>query len=130
MGYWVNAFKKSVLDHVTAGGSALSQPSTVQVALFTTVPSEAGAGGVEASGSGYARQNVSFGAATNADPSVAANGATVTFSASGGDISGLNGWGIYLDGTLAFVDEFASPITIADGTSKEFAIGALTVSSN
>lgn len=127
MGYLVNAHKKTIMDHM-CGGAALTLPTTFEVALFTTLPAEDGTGGVEATGSGYVRKAVNLSSATNAKPSVVSNDNLLTFAASGGDLTDIVGWGLYLDATLSFVDSFPSLVTILDGESKSFAIGTLTVS--
>lgn len=66
------------LDHFT-GTTESVFVGQYYVAAMTTVPVEAGTGGVEASGGSYARQAIDFDAATTADPSVTANSNTVEF---------------------------------------------------
>jgi hypothetical protein len=70
--------------------------TTLYVALFTTLPIYDGTGGVEASGSSYARKShaswltAQFGALTRTY-----NNGAITFTALTGALSGIVGWGIY-----------------------------------
>lgn len=124
MGYWINGYKEDVLDR------ELANATTRTVRLYTVLPDEDGSGGTECSGNGYSAQTMTgMGAASTDGGNVttALNDEAPAFTADGGDIAGIVGWGIELDAVLAFVDEFAAPITIADGTTKQFAIGALGV---
>lgn len=55
--------EQKLLDHVF-GGAAYTQPTNTYAALFTAAPSDAG-GGTECSGTGYARQAISWNAAAS-----------------------------------------------------------------
>lgn len=77
--------ENELLDHLLGTGS-WTMPSDVYVALYTGAPSDAG-GGTEVSGGSYARQSVSFsaasGGATNPDadvefPQASASWGTIT----------------------------------------------------
>lgn len=119
--YLENAF----LDHMR-GGTALSQPAGLYLALFSTAPTEA-SGGTELTGNGYARQAITFGAAS---AGAITNTATVTFTASGGAWSAIVGHAIYDASTVGnmlwFEDSVSGP-TLGDGDSYEFATSAITV---
>ena len=52
-----------ILDHIF-GGAAYTSPTNVYLALYTVAPTDSG-GGTEVSGNGYARQQMSFGAAAS-----------------------------------------------------------------
>lgn len=71
-----NYLSDKVNDHVLKGVT-YTAPSTVYVALWTTMPDADGAGGVEVVGGGYGREVATF--ATSVD-GVAANSAPVEFS--------------------------------------------------
>ena len=62
--------ENKVLDYVLSGGS-FSQPGTKYLALYTTAPTDAG-GGVELSGSAYARQSCAFTTTSSASTNSAA----------------------------------------------------------
>ena len=84
----------AVLNHLFRN-VALPSPGSVRVALFTTAPTDAG-GGTEASGSGYARQPVTFGAPTaDSGKMKISNSAAVTFTAAGGGIGPVVAVGVF-----------------------------------
>ena len=72
-----NYLEDKILDHVLRN-TAYTSPTTVYMALFTAAPGEAG-GGTEISGGGYARQAITFGAAS---AGAISNSADVTFPVS------------------------------------------------
>lgn len=96
-----------------------------EIALFTTMPNaETGAGGVEASGNGYARAAVTF---IDAGDRVQ-NSTIASFTASGGDITGLLGWGAYNNsGTLLATQAFAATEVVLDTETREFREGDLVI---
>ena len=111
-----NYLENKVLDHVL-GTAAYTSPSAY-LSLYTSDPGE-GDTGTELSGSGYARQAVSF----NAASSGSATGPTVAkeFTASGGirDASST--------GNLLYYGALTASKTIADGDTLRFAADSITV---
>ena len=77
MGALSNYAEKALLDHLL-GTTPFAQP-TVYVALLTADPGEAGGQVSEPAYTGYARQQTTFNAATEGDPTEAANAAEVAF---------------------------------------------------
>jgi len=75
--------ENKVLDHVLRNTS-YTPPTTVYLGLFTANPTDAG-GGTEVSGNGYARQAITFGAASGGAVS---NSGAVNFPA-----ATPSGWG-------------------------------------
>lgn len=71
----INTAEKLLLDWMFTTDAA-TRPTSWTVALFTTAPNNAGAGGVEVSGGSYARQSVTF-TTSAGDPSNATNSAAV-----------------------------------------------------
>lgn len=60
-----NTYELSVLDHLF-NNVALTSPTTVYLGLFTSDPTDAGSGTeVSTSGTAYARQSISFAAASS-----------------------------------------------------------------
>lgn len=114
----------AVLDHLFRN-VALTSPTNVYLALFTSAPSDAG-GGVEVTGAGYARQSITFGAASGGSIS---NTGAVSFTAVGGDFGTVTHVAIMDASTagnmLAWDDITSAPVT--DGDTINFAIGAITV---
>jgi len=89
-----DAFEARVLDHVFKGGATPALPalSTVYVALYTAVPSDA-SGGTEVSGSSYARQAAASAVWTRTGSSVS-NNAEIAFPQVTGSPYTVVGWAI------------------------------------
>lgn len=115
--------EEAVLNHVFRN-SALSAPASVHLALYTVAPTDAG-GGTQMTGTGYARQAITFGA-----PSAGAisNTAAVTFTA-GGAWSAAVAVGVFdasSAGNLLSWQTITSA-TLGNGDSLTFAIGDLDI---
>jgi hypothetical protein len=115
--------EKLLLDYAMTAGS-VTRPTAWYVALYTGAPSDSG-GGTEVSGSGYARQAVTFAAATSG-AGTTSNTNAQTFTASGGAFGTVTHIGI-LDassgGNLLWHGAMTASKTIADGDTLEFSIG-------
>ncbi len=74
-----NFLESELVDHMI--GNAYTAPTTIYLALFTAVPGEAG-GGTEVTGSGYARQAITWNAESGG---AATNNGAVEFTPSGGN---------------------------------------------
>lgn len=101
--------------------------ANVYVALFTTLPGEAGTGGVEVSGGGYARQAVTFGAPASGSMS---NGADVVFpqaTATWGLVAGFGLYDALTAGNLLYFNNLTSSKQIDAGDQLKFPAGQLTV---
>jgi hypothetical protein len=115
--------ENKLLDHAT-GRAAYTKPPATYLALFTGNPSEAG-GGVEATGSGYARKPVTWSVASGG---VTSNTSIVSFTPAGGNYGTISAIGLFdaeAGGNLLLhknVNDFA---TYQDVT-VQFAIGAIT----
>lgn len=110
----------AVLDHVFRN-TALTSPTTVYCALYTVAPTDAG-GGTEVTGAGYARQAITFGAASGGAMTTTA---AVSFTASGGNYGTVVAMGIFdalTAGNLLAWDGITSA-AVNDGDTLEFAIG-------
>lgn len=115
--------EKLILDYLMTTGSA-TRPTNWYVALYTAAPSDAG-GGTELSGSGYAREAVTFAAATSGTGTTSNSGAVV-FTADGGDWGSVTHMGIHdatSGGNLLWHGALAAAKTVLDGDSLEFAVG-------
>jgi hypothetical protein len=118
-----NHAEKLLLDWLMTTGSA-TRPTVWYVALYTAAPSDSG-GGTEVSGNGYARQSVTFNAATSV-AGTTDNSNAVTFTASGGNWGTITHIGIFdalTTGNLLWHGSMTASKTIADGDTLEFAIG-------
>lgn len=115
--------EKLILDYLMTTGSA-TRPTNWYVALYTAAPSDSG-GGTELSGSGYAREAVTFAAATSGAGTTSNSGAVV-FTADGGDWGSVTHMGIHdasSSGNLLWHGALAAAKTVLDGDSLEFAAG-------
>lgn len=118
-----NYAEKLLLDWLMTTGSA-TRPTAWYVALYTAAPSDSG-GGTEVSGSGYARQTVTFAAASTPGGTTSNTGA-VTFTAAGGSWGSISHIGLHdalSGGNLLWHGAMTAAKTIADGDTLEFAIG-------
>ena len=112
-----------LLDWLMTNGSA-TRPTAWYVALYTAAPSDSG-GGTEVSGNGYAREAVTFAAATSPGGTTSNSGA-VSFTASGGDWGSITHIGIHdalSGGNLLWHGAMTASKTVADGDTLEFSIG-------
>lgn len=112
-----------LLDWLMTSGSA-TRPTAWYVALYTAAPSDSG-GGTEVSGNGYAREAVTFAAATSPGGTTSNSGA-VTFTASGGNWGSITHIGIHdavSGGNLLWHGAMTAAKTVNDGDTLEFSIG-------
>jgi hypothetical protein len=117
--------EKLVLDWLVTNGAA-TRPTAWYVALYTGAPSDSG-GGTELSGSGYAREAVTFDAATSPGGTTTNSGA-ITFTASGGSWGTVTHMGL-LDaattGNLLVHGALSASKVVADGDALVFAVGTI-----
>jgi hypothetical protein len=115
--------EKLLLDFLMTTGTA-TRPTNWYVALYTAAPSDSG-GGTEVSAGGYARQSVSFNAASSPGGTTS-NSNEVSFTASGGDYGTVTHMGIFdasSSGNLLWHGALTASKTVADGDTLTFAAG-------
>lgn len=115
--------EKLLLDWSMTTGSA-TRPTAWYVALYTAAPSDSG-GGTEVSTGGYARQSVTFDAASSPGGTTSNNNA-VSFTASGASYGTVTHIGIFDNvsgGNLLWHGSMTASKTVADGDTLEFSIG-------
>ncbi len=118
-----NYAEKLLLDWSMTTGSA-TRPTAWYVALYTAAPSDSG-GGTEVSTGGYARQSVTFDAASSPGGTTSNNN-TVSFTASGASYGTVSHIGIFDNvsgGKLLWHGSMTASKTVADGDTLEFSIG-------
>ena len=126
-----------LLDHVF--NAAFTSPAT-WIALFTTMPNEAGAGGVEVSGGAYARQqvNINGGASPTWDLAVTEGGggfevdntheiAFPTATAAWGTVLGMGIYDAATVGNLLILKTLDTNKTVDIDDTFKFAIGDLSI---
>jgi hypothetical protein len=120
--------EKLVLDWLMTTGSA-TRPTDWYVALYTAAPSDAG-GGTEVSTGGYARQAVTF-AAASSPGGTTDNTNTVSFTASGGNYGTVTHIGLFdavSGGNLLWHGSMTASKTVNDGDTLEFSVGNIDLS--
>jgi len=121
-----NYAETAVVDWLL-GGATPTRPSARYLALHTADPGETGATS-EVSGNGYARQAVTFNAASSG---AATNSSTHTFTASGGNwgtITYFSIWDASTSGNELYSGALTTSRTINNGESLTVAAAAITVS--
>lgn len=121
--------------HLLRTGS-FTKPSTIYVALFTTLPDEDGTNGVEVNGAGYARVQHGPSDATWAAPvggdGVFSNVGSIQFGSPTANWGTIVGFGLYdasTAGNLLIADTLSQSVIVSSGDpAPAFAEGALTIS--
>lgn len=125
MAEFTNFLENELLDHVFAN-AAYTAPTTIYLALYTTVCSDS-ARGTEVTGGGYARQATAFGTAA---AGLIENTAVESFTASGANYGTVVATGLEDASTagnqLCYDNDFTDTV-VNDGNTLEFAIGAIDV---
>jgi hypothetical protein len=124
MSSFTDYLENAALNHIFRN-VAMTSPAAVYLALFTVAPTDAG-GGTEVTGSGYARQAITFGAPAGG---AIANTGAVSFTASGGNFGTVVAIGIFdaaTAGNMLAWDAITSA-TVNDTDTLEFAIGNIDI---
>lgn len=120
-----NYLENKILDHVLKNTSYTS-PTTVYLGLYTTDPTDAGSG-TEVSGGSYARQPISFAAASSGS---SASSADITFpqaTASWGTVAYVGILDQLTTGNLLFHTALTTSKAIDTGDIFKITTGNLTV---
>lgn len=121
-----NYLENKLIEH-TLRNTAYTSPATVYLALYTTNPTDADSG-TEASGGSYARQAVTFAAASNGS---VANSGVITFPQATADWGTITHFGV-LDalttGNLLFFGALSSSTAVNNGSTFTVEASALTCS--
>jgi len=117
--------ENKLLD-ATLKNTSYTSPTTVYLALFSTLCSQSAAG-TELSGNGYSRQSITFG--TSASGGTITNTANVAFTASGGNWSQAVSSAIMDASTGGNVLYYfnGSPKTVLNGQTLTYESGKITV---
>lgn len=125
--------KKKLLDHCL-GVASYTMPTTVYLALSTTNPTKTGSTAGEIVGNGYARQSITFSAATLGTGSTS-NSSDVTFpipTASWGTIAYIGIMDAATGGNMLWygqlLDSQGTPITKTVTTSDQLKLSATKLS--
>jgi len=115
--------EKLLLDWLMTTGSA-TRPTAWYVGLFTAAPSDSG-GGTEVSGSGYAREAVTF-AAASTPGGTTSNTGDISFTAAGGNWGTITHIGIFdasTSGNLLWHGAMTASKIVNDGDTLQFSTG-------
>lgn len=114
-----NYLEAKILDHVLRNTSYTS-PTTVYAALMTAAPTDAG-GGTEVTGGSYARQAITFAAASGGS---IANSAAVNFTGlPAATITHIAVYDASTTGNLLYYGALTSTIISVSGSELDFATG-------
>lgn len=119
-------YLENALINATLRNTSYTSPSTVYLALYTSDPTDADSG-TECSGSGYARQSITFGAPSNG---VSTNSAAIEFAQAGNSWGTITHVGIrdaLTTGNLLYHTALDASKTIATGDVFRVAVGSLSV---
>lgn len=128
-----NYFEEKIGNHIFRTDT-LEKPSALYIALFTTLPSEDGTGGVEIVGNGYARVGIvsadSNWTPPNAGDGKFSNAIATAFPLPTADWGTVNGYGIYdasSAGNMWFYAPLTTPKNVTTGFVPVFVAGELTI---
>jgi hypothetical protein len=124
-----DAYENAVLNWLLVAAETPTRPTARQVALYTTMPNEANSGGVEVSTgtwTNYARQNVTFGAASGG---AVANTNLVDFgtATTTGNVSVVGFAIVDQSGVPIYLKAFGSTQIVQNGNPVSFPIGDIDV---
>lgn len=127
-----DTYENLILDAFLGSGHASTFPSTVNVALFTTMPGEDGTGSVEPAGGSYARVTVNNDSTQwpDAAASVKTNGTDITFptaTATWGTVVGVGLLDPSNANAVMWSGLLAEQVTVLNGEVKKFVAGTLVV---
>ena len=119
-------YLENALINATLRNTSYTSPTTVYLALYTSDPTDADTG-TECSGSGYARQAITFGAPSNG---VTTNSVSIEYAQAGNSWGTITHIGIrdaLTTGNLLYHSPLDSSKTIATGDVFRVAAGSLSV---
>jgi len=125
MGSFSDYMENQIINHMLRN-QAYTPPSTLYVALYTVTPSDAG-GGTEVSGGSYARQTVTFSAASSGSTS---NSADITYpqaTADWGTIVAIGVLDASTGGNLIAWGALTANKTVNNGDQFKIPAGNLTL---
>lgn len=113
----------TTLDYLL-GGAAPTRPTTRHLSMHTADPGSTGAS--ECTGSGYARQAITFNAAA-AKSATNAGATSNTLTGALGPVTHFGIWDAATAGNLLYGGSVTTPPTFANGDTAACASGALTI---
>lgn len=122
----ISNYLENALINATLRNTSYTSPTTVYLALYTSDPTDADTG-TECSGTGYARQAITFGAPSNG---ASTNSAAIEFAQAGDSWGTITHIGIrdaLTTGNLLYHSPLDASKTIATGDVFRVAIGSLSV---
>lgn len=117
--------ENALIDHVF-GGSTYSAPSNIYLGLFTAIPGD-DASGAEVSAGNYARQEITFGSASNG-ASTSTN--EITYTVSGANYGTVTHFGLFdasTSGNLLAYGNVSQPQNLTVGSEMTIPVGAVTI---
>jgi len=125
---------QQVLDHVFGLGATGPIETTFYFGLHTTAPNTAGAGGVEVTGTGYAREAKTPDTDFSRTGQIVENDNDIDFGTAGSNwapagtpVVAYTVWDASSGGNLVFVKTLVAPRIIMSGDPVKFPAGALQI---
>jgi hypothetical protein len=118
------------LGHLFSG-TPYTAPTTLYVALFTTLPANDGTGGTEISSGAYTRMAITFGAPSGGAPASVTNSNLVQFptaTAAWGTIVGCALYDATTAGNMLESGPLVTSKTVGNGDAFSFPVGTYTIS--
>lgn len=125
MGAFTDYLENKLLDH-SLGTNTFTKPTAVYLGLFTAAPGEGG-GGTEVSGGGYARQAVTFAAASGGTTSNSADITFPTATANWGTITHVALFDASTGGNMLYYGALTSSVVINSGQQFVILAGDLDI---
>jgi hypothetical protein len=122
----ISNYLENALINATLRNTSYTSPATVYLALYTSDPTDADTG-TECSGSGYARQAITFGSPSNG---VTTNSVAIEYAQAGNSWGTITHIGIrdaLTTGNLLYHSPLDASKTIATGDVFRVAAGSLSV---
>lgn len=122
-----NFLSNALLNHIF-DATAYSPPASLDVALYTVVPSGAG-GGTEVTGGSYARQNIDIADWTTSTTQSTSNTSSIDFPTATANWGTVVAVAVFEVGTndLMYWGNLTVNRVVNDGDSVRFAIGGLVI---
>jgi hypothetical protein len=129
-------YSQTLVLNSLLNASNLIAPTSVYLALFTTMPTDyyspGSIDGVEVSGNAYARQVISFGTPLG-DPTACSNATLISFPQASGSWGVVVAIGIFdaiTGGNLLYYGNLTANQYVAPGNTVKFTIGSIIITEN
>lgn len=119
----------AIAQHFLRTGSAVTQPTSLTLALYTVAPADDGTGGTEVTGGSYARQSITFTSGTSGtSASRFQNSALISFPTATANWGTVVAFGVFdNNGNMLITGPLTVSTPVNSGSQFQVATGSLTV---